>query len=280
MEKIIVAVDAARVSRSVVDFACYLSNLTQSRLTGIFLEFKEGEEMAVVKNVHGLPYMETIIGGDFPENKAKDALCQRNIILFEEACKARGVHTCVHCDEGVPLAEVIAESRFADLLVVDPEMSFGDKGGSLLTGFVQEVLAKSECPVVVAPFHFYGISELLFAYDGSAASMFALKQFSYLFPELGDKKITVLQVNEGGERPIVDREKVDELLRVHYSCVDYRVLDGQAGEALFGFLLGRRNTLVVLGAFGPSLLSTFLRRRVADVLIGTLNLPLFIPAHY
>ena len=39
------------------------------------------------------------------------------------------------------------------------------------------------------------IDQLVFAYDGMADSIYAIKQFTYLFPELRDTRIVVVSIN-------------------------------------------------------------------------------------
>ena len=52
--------------------------------------------------------------------------------------------------------------------------------------YMIEALRASESPVVVVPENFSRIDHLAFAYDGGKESMFAIKQFTYLFPNLTD----------------------------------------------------------------------------------------------
>jgi hypothetical protein len=52
---------------------------------------------------------------------------------------------------------------------------------------------------VLAPAEFTGIDEIIFCYDASKSAVFAIKQFSYLFPEFSTKKLTVLEVEHETE---------------------------------------------------------------------------------
>jgi nucleotide-binding universal stress UspA family protein len=271
MKKILVAIDANQVNMNVLDFACFVAKLTHSKLIGVFLDTTGG--------AHEIPYEGSLQESDIPVSTARGKVYAERINFFKEACKNRGANCSVHLDEGVPLTEIINESRFAELLIVDPEISFGGKNGGVPTGFIKGVLAKSECPVVIAPFSFYGIDEILFAYDGSASSVFAIRQFIYLFPELADKKVTVLQVLENDNETIVEKEKVGELLQQHYSNIGFQSLYGNASEELFGLLIKRKNVFVVMGAFGRNMLSGFFKHSTGELIIKTINLPVFIAHH-
>lgn len=279
MEKILLAINPAKVNVNTIDFACYIAKLTRSKLAAIFLENLQGEEVPTLKAFHGGVYVESVLQSDLPENSERLNQWEQNVHVFENACNNRGVTSCIHRDKGVPTEDVVFESRFADMLIVDAEMSFHDKPEALPTPFVKEVLAKSECPVVIAPYSFYGIDEIVFAYDGSASSVFAIKQFSYLLPELSDKKITILQVDENGDLPTIDNHKIRELLQMHYCGIAFQFLHGKASDELFGYMLLKKNVFVVMGAFGRNMLSGFFRHSTAELLIKTINVPVFIAHH-
>lgn len=273
------ATNAAELKVVVLDFACYIAKLTRSKLTGVFLENLQGETAPVMKRLYGMTYVETIVAGDIAENDTILKMSEQNIQLFKQACESKGVNYSIHRDRGVPVAEIIDESRFADLVIVDAELSFHEKQNGIPTGFIKNLLEKSECPVVIAPSGFDNIEEILYAYDGTSASVFAIKQFNYLFPEFADKKITVLQVDENEGVPVTEKGKIGELLQSHYSSIGFNVLKGKARNELFNYLLGKKNTFVVMGAFGRNRLSDFFRHSTAELLLGTLNLPIFISHH-
>jgi hypothetical protein len=279
MKKIMLALDAAQININTIDFASYIANLTHSKLTGIFLEYLEREHVPVMNNLRGIQYSDTIPEAEISENNDLRRLCEENIHLFKEACKKKEINFSIHRDRGVPIEEIIIESRFADLLIVDAEMSFQTKYEKTPSGFVKEVLAKSECPVVIAPFTLQDVDEIVFAYDGSPSSVFAIKQFTYLFPEFSDKKITILQVNEKEDLPIINNHQIGELLQMHYSGIGFSFLHGKASDQLFSYLAFKNNAFVVMGAFGRSILSTFFRHSTAELVIKTNNLPVFIAHH-
>jgi len=267
MKRVLVAIDANQVNVQVLDFACYIAKLTHSKLTGVFLSAQTHEPVEVFSN-------ETSAGLD-----EKNKLLKESITLFRDACSNRGTN-CSICNEiTIPPAELINETRFAELLIVDPDMSFKDKKEEVPSAFIKNLLAQSECPVVLAPFNFYGIDEILFAYDGSAGSVYAIKQFTYLFPQFTGKKITVLQVDENGDGLFVNKEPIGELLQLHYDSIGYQLLKGKASDELFVHLLGKKNIFVVMGAFGRGMISGLIKHSTAELIIKTFNLPVFIAHH-
>jgi nucleotide-binding universal stress UspA family protein len=258
-----------------VDFACYIANLSHSKLTGIFLENALEPKVPELRTFHGLPFVETIVANDIPENKEKEKSCQSNIRLFKDACMNRGVSSCTHLDSSVPVQELVSESRFADLIVLNTETSVELETKNTPTAFVKEVVARSECPVILAPPSFEGIDELLFAYDGSSSSVFAIKQFTYLFPELKDKRVVILHVDDESS-PIKDQNQIESLVKAHYADISFHVLKGRASDELFDYLLGKRNVFVVMGAFGRSPISDLFRPSAARLVVKVIDLPIFI----
>src|SRR5579872_5138063 len=111
MEKILLALDARNQGTGSIDFACYICRLTRSKLTGVFLEDVLYRGRPAVQTMHD----EREVGAG-PDSEF--------IRRFKCACDNREVQTLVHRDRGLPASEIIEESRFADLLIIDPETSF------------------------------------------------------------------------------------------------------------------------------------------------------------
>lgn len=264
MEKILLAIDPMHTDTNTIAFACFLADLTHSKLTGLFVDQEETE---LVPEIAG------------NNNQCISGQRAESIRLFESGCKNRAIRNYIRHDCGVPVKEIIAETRFADLLIVAPETSFRNKPESVPGSFIKEVLSKSECPVVVAPYGFNEINEIIFAYDGSASSVFALKQFTYLFPQLTEEKMTIVQVNEESDQPIKQKERLSELLQANYSCVGHHTLQGHPADALFHYVAGKKNAFVIMGSFGRPIIPGLSRRSTAEIILKAANLPVFIAHH-
>lgn len=280
MEKILLALDATNMDTQALDFACYLSALTRSKVTAVFLGNLVTEDNLVL---HDMQYNNLHSG--LQSDKGSGYIIERNetirnnIAIFKEACERRSTRHTVHINSGDPAKEMIRESRYADLLVIDPETSFRKKFEGTPTAFVKDVLKDVECPVVIAPESFEGIEEIVFTYDGSKSAMFAIKQFTYLFPKLDDKKVTLLHVDEDNLVSAEQKERLKEWVSSHYSSVGFETLKGDSKTELLSSLMRRTNAFVVMGAYGRNALSQFFESSHADLLIKTINRAIFI-AHY
>jgi hypothetical protein len=276
MQKILLAMDAINLHVPSVDFACYLGRLTRSKVTGIFLENLKADEHPVLRKVHGAAYLDWEVDPTNPAYQDKQAMISKHIEFFRDACDSRSVRSTLHRDCGVPAKEIIHESRFADLIIIDPETSFKSRHEGAPSSFAKEVLAHAECPVVIAPQSFDSIDEIIFTYDGSASSVFAIKQFTYLFPGLAEKRTIIVQVNEQGIWEDQDKYNFKEWLQNHYSAIGFEVLKGDAEDKLFDYLFKRKNSFVVMGAYGRSAVSRYFKHSKSDRLMRTITQPLFI----
>lgn len=256
MKKILFLMNGSGIDMPALDFACYIAKLSRSRLTGVFLEGDSGEKALY--------------------QVASDQEVTTNIKRFREACICRETVSLVHRDRGLPLSEVITESRFADLIIIEPELVASAAYRHTPGHFVKEVLTASECPVLIAPYSFDGIEELVFAYDGTASSVFAIKQFSLLFPELRAQKAVVFNVGKEDNGVIGYQFKMKEWLQAHFMEMEYVVRKGDPADQLFGYLLEKKKALVVMGAYGRNLLSRLFMPSKARLVVKTIDLPLFI----
>ena len=255
MKKILLTTNVEGPDKNALDFASYLCRLTKSKLTGVFLE-----NVLAKDNGH----------------EHKKVLVENSISLFKDACITREVGFSVHRDRALPVGEIVKESRFADLVVTAPGISFNSHAAGYPSEFVKEILKASECPVIIAPENFTSIDEIIFTYDRSASSVFAIKQFTYLFPELCGKKTTIIQVNKTGQWTDPDKYKFNEWLKDHFKDLHFEARKAADDTGLFECLFQRKNAFIVMGAYGGNTLLQFFKKSHADLLIKTTSQPIFI----
>src|SRR6185312_1253519 len=121
-------------------------------------------------------------------------IIRRHTELFNKRCVDTGTCGEAHVVTGNPLDNALLECRYADLLIIDPAISFTEDK-NIPTKFVLQLLKQAECPVLIAPEEYNEIEEIVLAYDESKSSVFAIKQFYYHMPELVNKKMTVLHID-------------------------------------------------------------------------------------
>jgi len=262
--------------KNLTEFATYIASHTAARITGVFLERHQGQLIPVMRNIHKMPAKEKDLGISPNIAGICCGKCKDNEYLFNQTCNSKQGFQNMGPGR---VAAIIKTSRFSDLLILEAEMSIDKDNTGMLSGLSSAVLTKSECPVMIAPYAFEDIQEIIFAYDGSVSAAFAIKQFTYLFPMLGNKKLEVLQVIGREEAPVKDCNKLLSLLQMHYTTIDLKTLQGIASEELFNYLARRKNAMVIMGAFGTHMPAMPSRQSTAAALIKTINLPLFTAHH-
>lgn len=276
MEKILMALDGSSLAENTLSFGIYLARLTRSKITGIFLENRPADERPVVKKMYDGTYLEREVDEQSEAWQQKIKSIEQNIEQFKAFYLNHDIKTVVHRDKGLPIKEMMNETRYADLLVLDAETSFRQQWEKLPTAFVEEMLAKAECPVVIAPGHFEGVEEIVFSWDESPAAAFAMKSFTHLFPQLSEKKVTVVYANNGNPPNTLAKDSLQEWLQYHYKDIQWEELAGEADPAIFGYLLKKRKVFIVFGAYGRSALSRFFRHSHAEKVIQVVTQPIFI----
>jgi len=269
--------NAVRLNEHSVKFACSLSRLTGSSLTGLFLENIVENEKLTVKNAYDGTYITIEADRTSSEFLAKQQSIEQNILAFNRNCQENGVKPSVLRDERRPVNEVLKESRFADLMIVDADMTFKREQDTIPSFFLRKMLRSVACPVLVVPqLYEENIHEIIFAYDGTASSMFAMRQFTYLFPELSSRKLVVLNTSDREEAEIMMPLEMEEWLQAHYNVFLFEELHGKRLGILLDYLSPINNAILVIGAYGRGGVSRLLRESYADVLLNKIQMPLFI----
>ena len=274
MKTIFLVLNALNPDKGSSEFAFYLARLSKSKVYGVFLDVGnlDDDDILEIKD-SAIPSQMDNQTNVLP---SKQEQIKANIHLFKESCISNEVCSDIYLEQELSINELITGSAFADLIVIDAAFSLRDGVSSVPSESVKEILNKATCPVIISPLSFERIDELVFTYNGSQSSLFAIKQFTYLFPEYFDKKLSIIQVNKSGSWPQRDLGKLREWLKNHYLDVNFIALEGIAENELMTFLLRKKHVFIVMGAYSRNSISQFFNESTAEVLIKTLTQPIFI----
>jgi hypothetical protein len=267
MKRILLALNPKKISNLALDFGCYLGKLSQTKVTGAFLEINK---TPIGTNAPTGYELEAEVYHADNKSELKQAFNR-----FKEACLCRDADYSIGRGHSVSFEDLIEESRFADLLVLDPAISLDDEIAPAPSPMAKRILQYAECPVIFAPEQFDGVNMIVMTYDGSKAAMYAIKQFTYLFPEFRDFRIQLVQVEEKHKWQ-AGEELFTEWLNSHYLHLEYITLRGNPEDKLVSYLLPLNSALVVMGALGRNFISRFLRKSMAHKIPGTIVNPVFI----
>jgi hypothetical protein len=189
-----------------------------------------------------------------------------------------GLNYTVHHDRSIALHELLHESIYADLMIIENKETLMHYEETIPTRFIKDLLSEIQCPVLVVPAKYKPLDKLVLLYDGQPSSVYAIKTFSYLFPELKYLETEVLSVRESGRnRHVPDNRLMKEFMKRHFPQAYYTVLNGYADVEITENLKAQKNNLlVVLGAYKRSRVSRWFRESMADILMAEINFPLFI----
>lgn len=270
--KILLVLNALEFKKEQVKYPAYLAKHCNGQITALFIENLVQVAIPMSKYGHmgGIP-----IPGD-GDAEAKKETIDKNVELYKEACHEAGISYEVIRTRSIPLEKTIEASRFADLLFIAADQDFDMGPGHVIGRFVEDVLTDAQCPVLVMPNKQKEIKELIFAYNGSYSSVYAIKQFTHLFPGFKNKPVTVLYVDDKADDTVTHRGYITDYLQQHYDSVNFSILKGTPDTAIFAYLLKESESIVTLGAYGRSKLSQFFKKSKAENILKNLDLPVFI----
>lgn len=276
MEKIITALDGLAISQSAIDYTIYIARYCRAHIVGVFLDDITHHSYSfseVIKENSDVldKRLQELNDGD----KAKR---DQSVQVFERACREAGLEHSVHRDRNVSLQELLHESIYADLLIIDSKETFTRFEQEPPTEFLRDLLTDVQCPVLVVPNTYKPPEKLVLLYDGEPSSVYAVKMFSYLLPDLKYIDTEVLSIKDEEQTlHVPDNNLMKEFMKRHFPNAGYTVLKGDAEDEIITHLsLFQQDTLVVLGAYRRSRVSRWFKASMADGLLKNLKLPLFI----
>jgi nucleotide-binding universal stress UspA family protein len=276
MKKIVVAIDGLKYSDSAVRYAVHLAQEISAHLVGVFLDDFTYHSYKIYELVSK--------SGEVDEekhrrlDKADQSARQEAVEHFSKACREAGLNFTVHHDRDFALNDLLHESIFADLLVIQNKETLTHYEEPLPTRFIRNLLSEVQCPVMVVPQKYKPLDKLVLLYDGQPSSVHAIRTFSYLFPELKYLDTEVLSVRESRtNRHLPDNHLMKEFMKRHFPQAYYTVLNGYADTEIPGNLkVQEGNIMVVLGAYERNKVSRWFRESMADILMEQIDAPLFI----
>jgi nucleotide-binding universal stress UspA family protein len=277
MKKVIIPFDGQRFSNAAFEFARQLNEMEPLLLVGVFLPEisypgKYGfSGMGVMEMPMLLPYLKENI----------EEATEANIRHFRDLCVKNHVEFRVHvANDGFALPQLAKETCYADLVIIGSQLFYDDDPADREPGaYLTTMLHHTRCPVLLLPENAEFPRKVILAYDGSDASVFAIKQFAYLLPELCRLKTYLVYADGYRTDEIPDLPYIEELGARHYTNLHIQKLKADPHKYFETMLTEKKAPLLVTGAFQRSGLSRFFRKSFADEIIKDFVAPVFIAHH-
>jgi nucleotide-binding universal stress UspA family protein len=271
MRKILLVFDGINFSEGAFEFARRLNEKNQILVTGVFVPQVDFANLwsyaAAGSGVVTIPLIE--------DDEAE--LIEKNIEQFKQQCEKNKIEYRVHKDfYGFALPELKKESRFADLIIIGSEKFYANIGVNGPNDYVKDALHDAECPVLVVPENFSFPESNILSYDGSESSVFAIKQFAYLFPEFVQNPTLLVYAKNEAEGEIPNMEYVEELAARHFPDLTIMKLHFDPKEYFAAWTSEKKNPILVSGSFGRSSFSRVFKKSFIKDVIKDHKLPIFI----
>lgn len=274
MRKVIMAFDGYHFSEGAFEFARMMNEKETILLAGVFLPQVSYANLWTYVDGAGSPIFVPVLEEDDTKK------IEENISKFEEHCKRHGIEYRVRKDfSDLALPELKKESRFADLLILGSEKFYEGMGTGEPNTYVKEALHELECCVIVVPEHFVLPSVNILAYDGSASSVYAIKQFAYLLPELKDNPTLLTYANVDGTNKIPFEPYIEELSARHFSDLTISKLDVDSKKYYATWVGDQGSAIIAAGSFGRSSFSQLFKKSFIAEVIKEHKVPVFIGHH-
>jgi hypothetical protein len=271
MRNIIIAFDGSQYSEGAMAFARKMNYAEKITLTGLFLP------QTIFANLWS--YADSASGTAFiPLIESDDSeQIDENIKRFERDCRKYNIRYKVKKDFfDLAIPELQKETRFADIVILGSEAFYKHVGSEISNEYLKDALHSSECPVVVVP-EAYAYPEInILAYDASESSVFAIKQFMYLFPEFAEQPTILVSIRVPETDYTKNTDNIHELVSDHFSNLSFMNLNIDAEKYFSTWLSEKKGSILVCGAYSRSLLSQLFHQSFVDDVISEHKIPVFI----
>ncbi|MCG2616275.1 universal stress protein [Terrimonas sp. NA20] len=272
MKKILLAFDGTHYSQAALEFAYLIHQKDHIFLTGAFLPQVDYSSLWSYATTE----REGRVVAPLLEDSTAEEV-QQNILRFTDYCQQRGIPCKTHTtylDFAMP--ELKKESRFADLLIVSSQEFYKQAGSEVSNYYLKEILHELECPLIVIPEKSIAPSTNILAYDGSASSMYAIKQFAYLFPAWANNPTTIVYATPQAGREWPYDTEIREFIESHFKNVNWQRLVIPNRNFFSSWLMENNDAILVSGSFGRSGLSMLFRKSFIAEAINEHYMPVFI----
>lgn len=275
MNKVLAAFDGLKLSESTMEYAMYLAKEFENHITATFLE-----------DIVFRPELNQGVTASFASGKAaastlvkKETAILPAIEILKKEFNEAAIKYDIQKSDLIAIQALLAASHFADMILIDARESFSSTDKSVPSRFMKNLLANTNCPLLVVPEEFKPVEKVVFAFDGSFSSVYAARHFTYIFPTLPMQQVEIITVTDKKQSPeFMESALFEAFLKTKYPALKHAIIrSANTRETLVKYLQSQvKETLVVLGSYQRSALSRWIYKSIADTLIDKLDIPVFI----
>ena len=278
MKKIIAAFDGLKFSTSTIKYATYFAKKENAFLSGVFLDDKTYTSYKIYEVISD----EGVSTSSLHKLKVEDELKRKKSSEdFQHQCQLENINFNIRHDKDVALKELLHETLFSDVLFINRDENFSHHQEKYPSRFLRDLLAHAACPVLILPDQYKEIEKLVFLYDGQPSSIFAMKMFIYLFPNMLKIPLEVICIKSmEDDLHLPDNSLVKLWLKSNFDKIEYFILKGIPETEVVNHLNNSNFFfLPITGAYSRSGVSRWFRTSMADVIVSHFDVPIFIAHH-
>jgi len=180
IRKILVPLDPSDYAKAATEYACQVATAHGAQVAGLAVLDSPEIRSSVIPSQYG--YLEMVQeAAEAHREKAKEEIAKFEL-RFSQTCREHAVAASEIVKEGMPIDHILEAASLFDLMVVGLRTFFhfetreGD--GELLS----KILGRTSTPILAVPDSSVPLKKVLVAYDGSAASARAVRDFVLFAP--------------------------------------------------------------------------------------------------
>lgn len=268
MKKYLAILNGILTPHHIIDSSISAAVATSSSLDAVFMNYSLDlaeynypfpNDLSLTRNY--------LTGKTIAEEDAE--LMKSNMRIFKYACKSANIGFSIESDPELSLGDLINYSAFYDV-------AFADANENLGKYHIADLLVNAHSPTYLLSKDVENIENVIFTYNGTLSSMYAIKMYAYVFPELKNLPTSLVYIASGKSVQMPHEKNVNSWLNRHFPAIQTKILHGDVCDELVGYTKSVSNSLTVMGSFGRSAMSRFFHRSLAHALIEEGKSSLFI----
>jgi hypothetical protein len=201
----------------------------------------------------------------------------KNIEKFKELCLKNNIAYHVHSNyDDYTIPQFRTNTRFSDLFIFSSDKFYEDLTGADAKDYLKDAIHAAECPIIIIPTRFHFPERNIFAYNGSEESVFAVKQFMYILPELRKNPSTFVFAKDDEDDPIPFEFDIREWAEAHLTDAKFLKLEIDPKKYFSTWIMDQQHSVLIGGAPHKPKISNLFKKSFFQDVISKHELPIFV----
>ena len=277
IKSILVCTDGSAYGDAASDYAVHLATRLKAQLAGLHVLDSRMLEGPMLSDISGMLGAEPFSAQLEQFREIMETKGETVVKALGERAGRAGVHLESHVRMGHPARVILEEEAGTELLILGQKGEHAELIGDLLGSNVERIVRRSCKPCLVTPAEFMPITKVLAAFDGSAISSKALHEGIELATALSVPLLILTVRTHAADRYAEDiAETGIKLARAHGCAAARLVVEGRPSEQILEVAHQQSCNLIVVGAYGHSIIREWIIGSTTAHLIHQTDLPVML----